>query len=124
MEFAVLKNCHQASWTAPAERSGDGAFARFAKAGSRGITKVLAQSETTLRVASLHFEVRAFTGAASDQFKVPSGAFRTLILSRYTELNADQKLLVKNLNLDLPPQPPPRIKTSGKLARPETTPAM
>jgi transposase len=34
---------------------------------------------------------------------------RTLILSRYTELNADQKLLVKRLKLDLPSQPPPRI---------------
>jgi hypothetical protein len=34
---------------------------------------------------------------------------RTLILSRYTELNADQKLLVKQLKLDLPDQPPPRI---------------
>jgi hypothetical protein len=31
------------------------------------------------------------------------------MLSRYTELNADQKLLVKRLKLDLPSQPPPRI---------------
>src|SRR5204863_8020030 len=44
------------------------------------------------------------------QFPTTDG--RTLILSRYTELNADQKLLVKQLNLDLPPQPPPRISTS------------
>jgi hypothetical protein len=33
----------------------------------------------------------------------------TLILSRYTELNADQKLLVKRLKLDLASQSPPRI---------------
>jgi hypothetical protein len=52
----------------------------------------------------------------------PTTDDRTLILSRYPELNADQKLLVKNLNLDLPSQPPPRIEASGKLARPETTP--
>jgi len=39
----------------------------------------------------------------------PTTDGRTLILSRYTELNADQKLLVKHLKLDLPPQPPPRI---------------
>jgi hypothetical protein len=40
-----------------------------------------------------------------------------LILSRYTELNADQKLLVKRLKLDLPSQPPPRITApAGKAA--------
>jgi transposase len=43
---------------------------------------------------------------------------RTLILSRYTELNADQKLLVKRLKLDLPSQPPPRITAPvGQTAR-------
>ena len=47
----------------------------------------------------------------------PTTDGRTLILSRYTELNADQKLLVKKLNLDLPPQPPPRITAPGKIAR-------
>jgi hypothetical protein len=40
-------------------------------------------------------------------FRTTDGS--TLILSRYTELNADQKLLVKQLKLDLPAQPPPRI---------------
>jgi hypothetical protein len=54
----------------------------------------------------------------------PTTDGRTLILSRYTEINADQKLLVKNLNLNLPPQPPPRITASGKLDRPATTPSM
>src|SRR5258706_309418 len=39
----------------------------------------------------------------------PTTDGRTLILSRYTELNADQKLLVNQLKLDLPSQPPPRI---------------
>jgi transposase len=39
----------------------------------------------------------------------PTTDGRTLILSRYTELNADQKLLVKRLKLDLPSQAPPRI---------------
>jgi hypothetical protein len=39
----------------------------------------------------------------------PTTDGRTLILSRYTELNADQKLLVKYLKLVLPSQPPPRI---------------
>jgi hypothetical protein len=39
----------------------------------------------------------------------PTTDGRTLILSRHTELNADQKLLVKQLKLDLPDQPRPRI---------------
>ena len=46
----------------------------------------------------------------------PTTDGRTLILSRYTELNADQKLLVKQLNLDLPSQPPPRITAPAKHA--------
>src|SRR4030081_260140 len=48
----------------------------------------------------------------------PTTDGRTLVLSRYTELTADQKLLVKKLNLDMPPQPPPRISAPGKPARP------
>jgi hypothetical protein len=45
----------------------------------------------------------------------PTTDGRTLILSRYTELNTDQKLLVEQLNLTLPPQPPPRITAAGQL---------
>ena len=37
---------------------------------------------------------------------------RTLILSRYTEPDTDHKLLLEQLRLTLPPQPPPRI-TAG-----------
>jgi hypothetical protein len=36
----------------------------------------------------------------------PTTDGRTLILSRYTELTADQKLLARQLKLDLPPQKP------------------
>ena len=39
----------------------------------------------------------------------PTTDGRTLVMSRYTEFNAEQKMLVKQLKLDLPPQPPPRI---------------
>jgi hypothetical protein len=42
---------------------------------------------------------------------------RTLILTRRTELTADQKMLVRQLKLDLPPQPPPRITAKGKAGR-------
>jgi transposase len=48
------------------------------------------------------------------QFPTTDG--RTLILSRYTELNADQKLLLTQLKLSLPPQPPPRITAAQTLA--------
>jgi hypothetical protein len=43
----------------------------------------------------------------------PTTDGRTLILSRYTELNADQKLLVKQLKLNRPSQPPPRSTASA-----------
>jgi len=46
----------------------------------------------------------------------PTTDGRTLILSRYTELNSDQKLLVRQLKLALPPQSPPRITAAGHLA--------
>src|SRR6201997_5025448 len=54
----------------------------------------------------------------------PTTDGRTLILRRYTELTPEQKMLVKQLKLDLTPQPPPRITASGHLARPTTTPLM
>lgn len=46
----------------------------------------------------------------------PTTDGRTLILSRYTQPNTDQKLLLRQLNLELPPQPPPRITAAGQLA--------
>jgi len=47
----------------------------------------------------------------------PTTDDRTLILSRHTELTADQKVLVSQLNLELPPQPPPRITAAGQMTR-------
>src|SRR5262249_44923119 len=50
----------------------------------------------------------------------PTTDGRILILSRYTELNADQKLLINQLRLTLPPHPPPRrpprLTAAGQLA--------
>lgn len=40
---------------------------------------------------------------------------RTLILSRYTQPEADQKVLLKKLSLHLPDQPPPRITSANQL---------
>ncbi len=47
----------------------------------------------------------------------PTTDRRSLALSRYTELNADRKLLVEQLNLNLPPQPPPHPTAAGRLDR-------
>jgi len=47
----------------------------------------------------------------------PTTDGRTLLMSRYTELNAEQKMLVKQLKLDLPPQPPPRITAPAASGR-------
>jgi hypothetical protein len=46
---------------------------------------------------------------------LPTTDGRTLLLSRYTEPNPDQRLLLQRLNLALPPQPPresPRLDNS------------
>ncbi len=40
---------------------------------------------------------------------LPTTDGRTIVLSRYTEPNADQALLLHHLKLALPAQPPPRI---------------
>ena len=46
--------------------------------------------------------------------KFPTTDGRTLILSRYTEPDTDHKLLLEQLKLALPPQPPPRITAGGQ----------
>jgi len=43
---------------------------------------------------------------------------RTLILSRYTEPNADQRVLLDRLSLTLPRELPPRITAAGHIAGP------
>ncbi len=45
----------------------------------------------------------------------PTTDGRTLVLSRYTTPEADQKILLTQLRLDLPPQPPPRITSRHTL---------
>ena len=51
----------------------------------------------------------------------PTTDARTLILSRHTEPNPDHRLLLKQLKLDLPPQPPPRL-TASALQSPSANP--
>jgi transposase len=45
----------------------------------------------------------------------PTTDGRTLILSRYTEPNAEHKILIHQLKLTLPPQPPPKIRADSAL---------
>jgi transposase len=45
----------------------------------------------------------------------PTTDGRTLILSRYTEPNAEQKILINQLKLALPAQPPPKIRAASAL---------
>jgi transposase len=48
---------------------------------------------------------------------VPTSDGRILVMPRYTEPEAQQKLILEKLRLSLPPQPPPRIR-DGKLELP------
>ena len=58
-----------------------------------------------------------FAGMHMLDVHFPSTNGRTVILSRYTEPNPDQQLLLERLTLSLPPQPPPRITASGQLVQ-------
>ena len=48
------------------------------------------------------------------EVQVPIADGRTLVMPRYTEPEAEQKMLLEKLGLALPPQPPPRVR-NGKL---------
>lgn len=48
----------------------------------------------------------------------PTTDGRWLIFSRYTQPEKDHRLILAKLNLDLPPQSPPRITRDGKLLTP------
>ncbi len=45
---------------------------------------------------------------------LPTTDARTLTLSRYTEPDKDQLLLLQQLRMTLPEQPPPRISSSSR----------
>ena len=57
-----------------------------------------------------------FTAIQMLDVHFPTTDGRILILSRYTELDVDQKILARQLALTLPPQPPPRITTAQQIA--------
>ena len=49
---------------------------------------------------------------------LPTTDGRHIVLSRHTEPERDLALLLAQLGLDLPAQPPPRVYASGQIVRP------
>ena len=49
--------------------------------------------------------------------RLPTSDGRTIILSRYTQPETELQLLLKQLKLQLPDQPPPKITASGQLVK-------
>lgn len=47
---------------------------------------------------------------------IPATDGRLLVMPRYVEPEVDQQLVLDKLKLALPPQPPPRIRSSEALA--------
>jgi hypothetical protein len=66
--------------------------------------------------------LETFAGIQMVDVHLPTTDGRHLVLSRYTEPDADQKLLLQRLKMVLPQQPPPRITATAPTAPP--TPAV
>jgi hypothetical protein len=58
-----------------------------------------------------------FSGMQMIDVHLPTTDGRTIILSRYTQPEADLQLLLKQLKFELPEQPPPKITASGRVAK-------
>ncbi len=52
---------------------------------------------------------------------LPTSDGRWLIMPRYTQPEAEQEMVLEKLNLELPAQPPPRIRSNGTLIAPGKT---
>jgi transposase len=55
------------------------------------------------------------------EVQIPTSDGRVLVMPRYTEPEAQQRMILEALKLTLPPQPPPRIR-DGKAELPEARP--
>ena len=55
------------------------------------------------------------------EVQIPTSDGRVLVMPRYTEPEAQQKIILEALKLALPPQPPPRIR-AGKIELPDARP--
>jgi transposase len=56
------------------------------------------------------------------EVNIPTSDGRVLVMPRYTEPEAQQKMILEKLGLELPPQPPPRIR-HGQMELPTAQPA-
>lgn len=61
-----------------------------------------------------------FAGIQMVDVHLPTTDGRRLILSRYTEPDADQQLLLERMKMVLPKQPPPKLATLPVIAAPTT----
>jgi hypothetical protein len=59
-----------------------------------------------------------FAGVQMIDVHIPTTDGRELVLKRYTELERDLKLLLGELKLVLPEQPPPKITASALVPEP------
>ena len=53
---------------------------------------------------------------------LPTTDGRQLVLSRYTQPEPEQQILLDQLRLELPPQPPPRISAATQTRRAQVSP--
>jgi transposase len=67
--------------------------------------------------------LQSLSGIQMMEVHLPTTDGRVLVMPRHTEPEAEQKMILDVLKLELPPQPPPRIR-EGKVEMPErSTPA-
>lgn len=62
--------------------------------------------------------LRSLSAIQMMEVHLPTTDGRRLIMPRHTEPEPEQKMILQTLNIELPPQPPPRIR-AGKLELPE-----
>ena len=61
--------------------------------------------------------LQSLSGIQMMEVHLPTTDGRVLVMPRHTEPEAEQKMILQTLKLELPPQPPPRIR-EGKVEMP------
>lgn len=65
--------------------------------------------------------LQAMSGVQMVDVVIPTTDGRELVLRRYTEPTTQQAMILEQLNLTMPPQPPPRIR-AGQVEMPASSP--
>jgi transposase len=71
--------------------------------------------------------LETLSGILMLEVHIPLADGRELVMPRYTQPEAEQRLILQKLGWELPPQPPPRIRRAqvqGPANRPQTNPKM